>query len=299
MRTANTILRTPEPFNLWSTAWISGWGDLAPFYIDLKGRTVARILGLNSGDTVRSVWSQVDGSRVKVHLESERRLSSDEIMEAKAQVASCLRLDEGYSEFYALCSKDDQFHWVRKLAAGRLLRAPTVFEDVVKTLCTTNCTWAFTTVMAANLCRALGTSFDSGLHAFPTPAQMARTTVSHLRRNARTGYRSPYLLNLARRVATGELSLEEWRKTDRTTEQLRTEIQAVQGIGPYGTAYILNWVGRFECLTIDRWMRKKFYEKHCGGKPVSDDVITEHYEKFGKWSGLFFWVDMTREWLAP
>jgi len=299
MHTARITLVAPDPFSLWSTTWISGWGDLAPFYVDVKGRAVTRILSLGSGDVVRSVWKQVNGGRVEVRVESGRRLRSDEVMEVKAQVSSCLRLDEDYTEFYALCSGNQRFRWVRRLAAGRLLRAPTVFEDVVKTICTTNCTWAFSTVMAANLCRALGASFDSGLRAFPTPSDVARTTVSRLRRDARTGYRSSYLVDLARRVLRGELALEDWRGSDRATEQLRAEIQSVRGIGSYGTAYILNWVGRFECLTIDRWMRKKFYEKHCGGKAVSDGMIIRHYERFGEWSGLFFWVDMTREWLAP
>jgi N-glycosylase/DNA lyase len=188
---------------------------------------------------------------------------------------------------------------VKRLAVGRLLRAPTVFEDVMKTICTTNCTWAFSKVMAANLCRALGASFNSSLHAFPTVADIAHATEPRLRKEARTGYRSPYLLDLSRKILKGELALEGWRNSDRTTEQLREEIQVLRGVGAYCTAYILNWVGRFECLTIDRWMRKKFYETYCDGKPVSDDTIIEHYKKFGRWSGLFFWVDMTREWLAP
>ena len=299
MHITRTMVDAPEPFRLWSTAWISGWGDLAPFYVDVENRALTRILNLTSGDAVKSLWRQVGGSKVEVRVESARKLRSDDVTDVKAQVSSCLRLDEDYTEFYALCSSNQRFRWVRRLAAGRLLRAPTVFEDVVKTICTTNCSWAFSKIMSSNLCRALGAAFDPGLHAFPTAAEMARTTASRLRRDARTGYRSAYLVDLARSVLKGELALEGWRGSDRTTEQLRAEIQSVRGIGAYGTAYVLNWVGRFECLTIDRWMRKKFYEKHRGGKPVSDEAIVEHYEKFGEWSGLFFWVDMTREWLAP
>jgi CBS domain-containing protein len=43
------------------------------------------------------------------------------------------RLDEDLSGFYALVQKDE-LSWCA-LGAGRMLRAPTVFEDVVKTIC--------------------------------------------------------------------------------------------------------------------------------------------------------------------
>jgi hypothetical protein len=41
------------------------------------------------------------------------------------------RLDEDLSSFYALV-QDDELAWCA-LGAGRMLRAPTVFEDVAKT----------------------------------------------------------------------------------------------------------------------------------------------------------------------
>jgi hypothetical protein len=42
------------------------------------------------------------------------------------------RLDEDLSGFYELV-RDDDLAWCA-LGAGRMLRAPTVFEDVVKTI---------------------------------------------------------------------------------------------------------------------------------------------------------------------
>jgi 3-methyladenine DNA glycosylase/8-oxoguanine DNA glycosylase len=46
-------------------------------------------------------------------------------------VAHMFRLDEDLSAFYELV-RDDELAWCA-LGAGRMLRAPTVFEDVVKT----------------------------------------------------------------------------------------------------------------------------------------------------------------------
>jgi len=49
-----------------------------------------------------------------------------------ASVSHMFRLDEDLSAFYALVAADGELSWCA-LGAGRMLRAPTVFEDVVKT----------------------------------------------------------------------------------------------------------------------------------------------------------------------
>jgi 3-methyladenine DNA glycosylase/8-oxoguanine DNA glycosylase len=48
------------------------------------------------------------------------------------RVAHMFRLDEDLSGFYELV-REDELAWYA-LGAGRMLRAPTVFEDVVKTI---------------------------------------------------------------------------------------------------------------------------------------------------------------------
>ena len=50
-------------------------------------------------------------------------------------VEHMFRLDEDLSGFYAVVSEDGELSWCAR-GAGRMLRAPTVFEDVVKTICT-------------------------------------------------------------------------------------------------------------------------------------------------------------------
>ncbi|MEP6977430.1 MAG: hypothetical protein ABI948_05195 [Thermoleophilia bacterium] len=46
-----------------------------------------------------------------------------------------LRLDDDLSPFYAVAAADDDLRWAVS-GAGRMLRSATLFEDVVKTLCT-------------------------------------------------------------------------------------------------------------------------------------------------------------------
>src|SRR5438128_1725198 len=58
-----------------------------------------------------------------------------------AQLRHMFRLDEDLSPFYSVAREDEQLAWAA-LGAGRMLRSPTVFEDVVKTICTTNTAWS-------------------------------------------------------------------------------------------------------------------------------------------------------------
>ena len=83
-----------------------------------------------------------------------------------------------------------------------MLQSSSVFEDVVKTVCTTNCAWSGTLRMVNALVEHLGDPAAGGVgpltNAFPTPEQMAVTPESFYRDVVRAGYRGAYLIALAR-----------------------------------------------------------------------------------------------------
>src|SRR5436189_6010952 len=104
-----------------------------------------------------------------------------------------LRLDDDIGAFYQLLVDDDDFNWIAEQGAGRLLRSPTVFEDLVKMICTTNCSWALTEKMVTGLVTELGTASDDDRKSFPSASAMAAQSVEFYRDKIRAGYRSPYL----------------------------------------------------------------------------------------------------------
>src|SRR5205814_10163131 len=108
-----------------------------------------------------------------------------------ATLARMLRLDEDLSRFYALIEADSDLAWAAA-GAGRMLRSPSVFEEVVKTICTTNCAWSATERMVGALVAELGAAGLRG-HAFPTAEAMADADESFYRDVARAGYRGAYL----------------------------------------------------------------------------------------------------------
>jgi N-glycosylase/DNA lyase len=176
-----------------------------------------------------------------------------------------------------------------------LLRAPTIFEDAVKMICTTNCTWALTVQMVRALVARFGNT-DSAHTAFPHPAAIAGATEAILRKECSTGYRSRALLELATATASGRLPIESWRTTTIGTEELFEAMCTVRGIGPYAAGNLLRLAGRYEYLGLDSWVRKQWRTIHARGRAVSDARIERHYKPYGPWRGLLFWLEMTRDW---
>ena len=112
----------------------------------------------------------------------------------------------------------------------------------------------------------------------------------------RCGYRAPYLVELSRRVAGGGLDIERWRDHALPPVKVREEIASVNGVGPYAAGNILKLTGRYGELGIDSWCRKQYAVIHRKGRRVSDATIERHYARYGDWKGLFFWLDLTKEW---
>ncbi len=288
-------IAAPPDFDFWRTAYSHGWCDLVPFSFDLSARTVTRVLRLEDASVVRTMLSDSPAG-VDVRIRSDRPITAAMRTAVVRQLRTCLRLDEDFRPFHAAARRHPEFRWIAAARTGRLLRAPTVFEDTVKMICTTNCTWALTRIMVGNLVALAGEAAPGGGNAFPSPPAVAGLTEHALRKHVKAGYRSPYILELARRVAGGELDIESWRTSPRGSGELLEEISGVKGIGPYAAQNLLRLLGRYDRLGLDSWVRGQFSRLHARGQKVKDATIERHYREYGEWRGLFFWLDMTRDW---
>jgi 3-methyladenine DNA glycosylase/8-oxoguanine DNA glycosylase len=296
LKTITFTLTASKDFNFWRTVFSHGWCSLLPFQIDKEHHRLNRLLRLTDGTLASCEISAPKTSLISIEVKSAENMTKKHQSEILLQIASCLRLTEDFSAFYREARRYPQYRWIRNLKAGRMLRAPSVFEDVVKMICTTNCSWALTEIMIENLVGELGVQFDSAIKSFPTPEALAGTTDQFLRKSIRAGYRSPYLLELAENIASGKLDVEHWRSSELPTEELFLELRSVKGVGPYAAGNILKLLGRYDYLGLDSWVRVKYYELHHEGRPVIDRTIEKRYRRFGEWRGLFFWLEMTKDW---
>jgi N-glycosylase/DNA lyase len=219
-------------------------------------------------------------------------------------VRHVLNLDQNLSPFYAVASKDPELAWVTA-GAGRMVRSPTVFEEVVKTVCTTNCSWALTTKMVTALVEHLGETAVGAPkegwrgRTFPTPEAMAATSERFYREVVRAGYRGPYLRALARMVAGGDVDLERLSEPENglTDDEVEAELVALPGVGPYAAAHIMLMLGRHSRLILDSWSRPKYARVRGARAPVPDATILRRFRRYGEYAGLAFWCSITRDWL--
>ena len=185
-----------------------------------------------------------------------------------------LRLDQDLSTFYDQARDDPDLAWA-VTGAGRMIQSPTVFEDVIKTVCTTNCTWSATVRMVNALVSELGDPATGGsgplTNAFPTPDVMASAPEAFYRDVVRAGYRGAYLIELSRRVASGEVDLEALAAAgpdERTDDELEQQLLALPGVGPYAAAHIMMTIGHNSRLILDSWTRPTYAKALGRTKPV-------------------------------
>jgi N-glycosylase/DNA lyase len=287
-------LATPKEFSFKRTVISHGWCELLPFQIDRDNWLLTRTLDLADQPPVTITIAE---AKRGITINTSRRLNQSAGKKVIRDVRHMLRLDDNIEQFYSLVADDNDFNWIPKQGAGRLLRSPTVFEDLVKMICTTNCSWALTEKMVTGLVENLGRETNKGLRTFPTPETMALMPVTSYVNEVRAGYRSAYLKELADRVASGELDVESWFRSPLPTAELIKEMRGVKGVGPYAAENVLKLLGRYDGLALDSWTRARFFSIRNNGRKASDKKIARYYSRFKEWQGLALWCDVTKDWI--
>jgi 3-methyladenine DNA glycosylase/8-oxoguanine DNA glycosylase len=286
-----------EPVDLWRTLISHGFAALPPLALDEDARTLE--LTLPVAGRARTVVVR-EGRRGTAALSATgRKPGADERARLVELVSHVLRLDEDLSEFYALLDGDAELAWAAA-GAGRMLRSPTVFEDVVKTVCTTNCAWSATQRMVGALVDHLGEPAASGKRTFPTPAAMAAADESFYRDVVRAGYRGAYLRSLAASVASGAADLEALSATSETglsDDEVAARLLELPGVGPYAAAHVMMLLGRYSRLILDSWTRPKYARLTGARKQPADRTIERRFRRYGRYAGLAFWLFLTRDWV--
>jgi 3-methyladenine DNA glycosylase/8-oxoguanine DNA glycosylase len=293
-----------EPVDLLRTITSHGLASLPPLEIDEETHTLITTLAVPGGKprTVRVS----PGSRGHARVEVVGRPPGGRGAEAlAATVRHVLHMDEDLSEFYAAAVEDPDLAWVAR-GAGRMIRSPTVFEEVVRIVCTTNCSWALTTKMITALVEHLGEPAPGATgdgwrgRTFPTPEAMASAPLRFYRDVVRAGYRGPYLRTLARSVAGGSLDLEELAHAspeELGDDQVEARLLALPGVGPYAAAHVMLLLGRYSRLILDSWTRPTYTRLSGRKRPASDAAILRRFRPYGRYAGLAFWCFVTRDWV--
>jgi 3-methyladenine DNA glycosylase/8-oxoguanine DNA glycosylase len=121
-----------EPVDFARTIASHGVAELPPNRLDLEARVLETTLPIPRGArtirlTERRHKLRIDAVADRVDERARGALTTT--------VSRMFRFEENLFDFYKLVKEDGELSWCA-VGAGRMLRGPTVFEDVVKTICT-------------------------------------------------------------------------------------------------------------------------------------------------------------------
>ena len=287
-----------EPVDFARTLLSHGVADLLPNVIAPDGSSLETVLASGGRAWMLVLTSDGPGSaRLSAAAGSPPPPKRAQVA-LEAGVRHMLRLDEDLSGFYEATAADPSLAWVAA-GAGRMLRSPTVFEDLMKTICTTNCAWSGTVRMVSALVSELGLA-AAGVpvrRTFPTPEAMAAADDGFYRDVARAGYRGPYLRTIAVDVAEGRLELEALGDPAIADDEVAETLLELPGVGPYALAHMMMLLGRYRPLILDSWTRPT-YRRLAGRPRVTDKGIERAFRRYREFAGLAFWLTLTEDWLT-
>jgi N-glycosylase/DNA lyase len=263
-----------------------GWCYLAPFDVDGDRLDWAVRLPKGGARLVSLRWS--DGTDVVRVVVPGRKIGEADREFLRRRVRRMFRADEDFGEFWDLCRGHAVLRHCRSKRTGALLRCATVFEDTVKTVCTTNCSWWNTKSMVANLCRMFGEPCpgDGEAFTFPTPERLAAASADELKA-AKVGFRGRYILEFARRVADGDLDLDAWCR-EKDPVVLRSSLMNVKGVGAYAANHLMMLLGHYGEIPCDSEVREYLGVSPKAGQKAVERAAAKRYGHWGRYCYLAY-----------
>ncbi len=255
---------------------------MAPFTWDADLKILSRVEQF-AGQAPKLVRMSSSGSALIVEIDG----TVPEVA-ARRLVERMLQLDIAMGDFHDYCKETDKLKHVPNSCQGRMLRSPTLYEDVLKVISTTNTTWAQTKAMVSRLVDNFGLPLlsDPSLRTFPTPEQLASVSFDDFAAKARMGYRSASVHKTATDIAEGRLDLESWSDPSIPSDDLYKRLLSLPGIGPYAASCLLIYLGRYHRVNVDSWARTLVGKEM--GRKVTDKEVHEFFEPYGKWRALVY-----------
>ncbi|HTE16781.1 MAG TPA: Fe-S cluster assembly protein HesB [Armatimonadota bacterium] len=277
------LVPATTPFHFRDVVFSHGWLRLPPYHWDAETEVLSRIERLPSGRLVRMRMSAAPGG-VLLHLPAPPEEHGMLIQRARWMLA----LDDRFDAFHALCAADPGLRAAAEQGQGRILRCPTVWEDLVKTLFSVNTTWRQTVAMTSALVALCGDLHPDGARAFPEPVAVAALDPGVLQESCRVGYRAEALSRIARDLAESRLDLEALKDASRPDEEVEARLRSLRGIGPYATANVMMLLGRYDHLPVDSWFRKTVRDGWFGGRAAPDRELVAAFDRYRPYRTLVY-----------
>ena len=175
-------------------------------------------------------------------------------------------LNRDYSRLRTDFNIDENMQKALTFSPGLRLMHQDAWEILISFILSQNSNIPRIKKMITLLCENFGQVLPCDGYAFPTPESLAGLAESDLE-PIRPGYRAPYIIDAARRVAGGTLDLTAL--ATQPTNEVRGALLSVHGVGPkVAECVLLFGFGRVECFPLDVWMKRVMADMYPGGLPA-------------------------------
>ena len=179
---------------------------------------------------------------------------------------SYFRLDDDLPEIYSSIIKDKHIEAAIERFEGLRLIRQEPWECLISYICATNKNIPAIKDMIQNLSKRFGNRLlldGQHLYTFPDPHDIANANVEELKA-CKLGFRAERVLEVSRKVNTGEFNLEALRML--IYEEAKNELMKLPGDGPkVADSVLLFSLDELKAFPIDVWMRRiflKHYSNH-------------------------------------
>ncbi len=182
----------------------------------------------------------VDAPRLELIIAADR-LDEAAVAESRRQAEWMLGIEQDLSAFYAMARDDQQLAPVVELMHGlHIPRTATTYEALILAILGQQISIHVARMLRTLLIETYGRSMEHAgatYCAFPAPEALCAAGVDGLRKIKFSGRKAEYVVDIASKVASGELDLDGLRR--RSGEEIVERLTALRGIGPWTAHWLM------------------------------------------------------------
>ena len=204
---------------------------------------------------VDGVWQAVVGNRLWRLAQEENRITvfncSEE--EFKDFIVPYFDLERDYGAIASAVSENEVFRNAVALAGGIRILRQEPWETVCSFIISQNNNIPRIKGIIERLCETFGEKTEGG-YTFPSAERIAALSLEDLA-PLRSGFRAKYILDAAKKFASGELSSEKIAAL--STDEARAELMKIYGVGEkVADCALLFGFARIDAFPKDVWIKR-------------------------------------------
>ena len=250
---------------------------------------------INSGqiflwENYRDTWFVIDGNDIIMAKQTPFK-----IMTFSKKSKNFFREDDNYEKILKNITADKIVKNAIKHYPGLRVTRQDPFQCCISFIISANSNIPKIRMGLQKLCRKFGTRVmfqKKEFFLFPRPKMLAKATLQDLQ-ECKLGYRSKYVLDTSRTIASGEIDFDELKKAD--YQEAKELLLKLPGVGDkVADCIMLFSLEKLEAFPLDTWVVKilqKYYsddfcmDKKTISKNKYENIHRNVLKHFGKYAG--------------